>query len=108
MDVGLVVTKSNPDFPSKPDLSSYVCLVESFYSSFKQQVSDLDEFYFSYELFNSCDTKFVPTDSISLVDFFSPSEVDLTNYKASSLGAIESSFFTLLARCISPHLYSHH
>ena len=48
---------------------------------FKQQVSDLDEFDFSYEFFDSCDTEFVPADSISLVDFFSPSEVDLTDYK---------------------------
>ena len=85
------MTNSNPDFPSKPDLSSYVGLVESFGSSFQQQVSDLDEFDFSYEFFNSCDTEFVPTDSISLVDFCSPSEVDLTDYKTSSLGSIESS-----------------
>ena len=35
LDVGSVVTKSNPDFPSKPDLSSYVGLVESFDSSFE-------------------------------------------------------------------------
>ena len=51
LDVGSVVTKSNPDLPSKPDLSSYVGLVESFDSSFKQQVSDPDEFVFSYEFF---------------------------------------------------------
>ena len=68
LDVSSVVTKSNPDFPSQPDLSSYVGLVESFDSSFEQQVSDPDEFYFSYEFFNSYDTEFVPTDSISLVD----------------------------------------
>ena len=37
------------------------------------------------------DTEFVLADSISLVDFFSPSEVDLTDYKPCSLGAIESS-----------------
>ena len=49
LDAGLVVTKYNPDFPSKPDLSSYVGLVESFESPFEQQVSDLDEFDFSYE-----------------------------------------------------------
>ena len=60
-------------------------------SPFHRQVSDPDEFYFSYEFYNSCDTEFVPTDSISLVDFFSPSEVDLTDYKPSILGAIESS-----------------
>ena len=32
LDVGLVVTNSNPDLPSKPDLSSYVGPVESFVS----------------------------------------------------------------------------
>ena len=85
------MTKSNPDLPSNPDLSSYVGLVEFFYSFFEQQVSDPDEFDFSYEFFDSLDIEFVPTDSISLVDFFSPSEVDLTDYKPSSLGAIESS-----------------
>ena len=88
LDVGSVVTKSNPDLPSKPNLSSYVGLVESFDSSFEQQVSDPDEFDFSSEFFNSCDTKFVPTDSISLVDFCSPSEVDLIDYKPLRLGAI--------------------
>ena len=46
---------------------------------------------FSYEFLSSCDIEFVPVDSISLVDFFSPSEVDLIDYKTSSLGAIESS-----------------
>ena len=91
------MTKSNPDFLSNPnipmDRSSYVVLVESFDSSFEQQVSDPDEFYFSYEFFNSYDTEFVPTDSISLVDFFSPSEVDLTDYKPLILGSIEYSMF---------------
>ena len=91
LDVGSVVTKSNPDFPSKPDLSSYVGLVESFDSSFEQQVSDPDEFDFSYEFFNSRDTEFVPTESISLFYFCSPSEVYITDYKPSSLGSIESS-----------------
>ena len=52
LDVGSVVTKSNPDFPSKHDLSSYVGLVEFFDSSFEQKVSDLDDFDFSYEVFN--------------------------------------------------------
>ena len=47
---------------------------------------------FSYEFFNSCDIEFVLVDSISLVDFFSPSEVDLIDYKPSDLGTIESSF----------------
>ena len=60
-------------------------------SPFEQQVSDPDEFDFSYEFFKSYDTEFVPTDSISLVDFFSPSKVDLTNYKSLGLGIIESS-----------------
>ena len=49
LDVGSVVTKYNPDFPSKPDLSSYVGLVESFDSSFEKQFNDPNEFDFSYE-----------------------------------------------------------
>ena len=57
MDIGSVVTNSNPDFLSKPDFpmdrSSFVVLVEFLDSPFKQQVSDLDEFDFSYEFFNS-------------------------------------------------------
>ena len=53
LDVGSVVTKSNPDLPSKPDLSSYVGLVESFDSSFEQQVSDPDEFDFSNPMIQS-------------------------------------------------------
>ena len=92
LDVGSVVTKSNPDLPTKPDLSSYVGLIESFDSPFEQQVNDPDEFDFSYEFFNSCDTEFVPADSISLVDFCSPSEVDLIDYKPLDIGTIESSF----------------
>ena len=36
LNVGSVVTKSNPDLPSKPDLSFYVGLVESFDSSFER------------------------------------------------------------------------
>ena len=47
---------------------------------------------FSYEFLSSCDIEFVPADSISLVDFFSPYEVDLIDYKPSDLGTIESSF----------------
>ena len=35
LDVGSVVPKSNPDFPSNHDLSSYVGLVDSFDSSFE-------------------------------------------------------------------------
>ena len=46
---------------------------------------------FSYEFLISCDIEFVPADSISLVDFCCPSEVDLIDYKPSSLGSIESS-----------------
>ena len=46
LDVGSVVTNSNPDLPSKPKFSSYVGLVESLDSSFEQQVIDLDEFDF--------------------------------------------------------------
>ena len=67
LDVGSVVTKSNPDFPM--DRSSYVGLVEFLDSPFEQQVNDPDEFDFSYEFFNSCDIEFVPLDSISLVYF---------------------------------------
>ena len=84
MDVNSSVIKYNPDLLSKPnfpiDWSSFVGLVEFLDSPFKQQVSDPDEFDFSYEFFNSCDTEFVPTDSISLVYFFSPSEADLNDY----------------------------
>ena len=83
LDVGSVVTKSNPDFPSNPGLSSYVGLVDSFDSSFEQQVSDPDEFDFYYEFFNSRDTEFVPANTISLVDFCSLSKVDLTDYQPS-------------------------
>ena len=64
LDVGSVVTKSNLDLPSKPDLLSYVGLVESFDSSFEQQASDPDEFDFSYRFLNSCDTEFVIEDSV--------------------------------------------
>ena len=81
LDVSSVVTKSNSDLPSNSDLSFYVGLVESFDSSFEQQVSDADEFDFSYEFFNSYDTEFVSSYCISLVDFFSLSEVDITDYK---------------------------
>ena len=98
------VTNSNLDFLSNPDLpmdrSSYVGIFEFLDSPFEQQINDPDEFYFSYEFFNSCDTEFLLADIISLVYFFSPSEVDLTNSEPSRLGAIESSSvdyaFTLL------------
>ena len=77
LDVGSIVTKSNPDFLSKPDLSmdqcSYVGLFEFLDSPFEQRVIDPDEFDFSYEFSNSCDTEFVPIDYISLVDFLFPS-----------------------------------
>ena len=69
LDVGSIVTKSNLDFGSKLDLSSYVGLVESFESSFEQQVSDPDECYFSYEFFSYCDIEFVLVESISLLIF---------------------------------------
>ena len=78
------------------DQSSFVGLVDFLDSPFEHQVSDPNEFDFSYEFFNSCDTAFVPTESISLIDFCSPSEVDLTDYKPSSLGAIESSSISIL------------
>ena len=51
LDVGLVVTKSKPDFLSKPDISmdrsSYVGIFEFLDSPFEQQVSDPYEFDFS-------------------------------------------------------------
>ena len=69
LDVGLVVTKYNPDFLSKPDFpmdrSSFVGLVEFLDSPFEHQVSEPDEFDFSYEFFNFHDTKFVLADSLS-------------------------------------------
>ena len=86
------MTNSNPDLPSKPEFSSYVVLVDSFDSSFEQQVSDLDEFDFSYEFFNYRDTEFVPADSISILVFSFSSELDLTNYKPSNIGTIDSYF----------------
>ena len=46
LDVGLVLTESNPNFPCKHDLSSYVGLIEFFYSSFEKQVSDPDSLIF--------------------------------------------------------------
>ena len=95
LDVGSILTKSNPDFISKPDIPmdrfTYVGIFKFLDSPFEQQVSDPDEFDFSFEFFNSCDTEFALADSISLVDIFFPSEVYLTDYKPSSLGAIESS-----------------
>ena len=72
MDVSSVVAKYKPEFIYNPnrsdDRSSCVFLVESLDSPIAQQVSDPDEFDFYYEFFNSYDTKFVPTDSISYVD----------------------------------------
>ena len=92
LDVGSVVTKSNPDLLIKSDFPmdwySYVGIFEFLESPFEQQVSDPDEFDFSYEIFNFCDTKFVPADSISLVDFFFPSEVDLSDHKSLGLSTI--------------------
>ena len=43
--------------------------VESFDSSFEKQVSDPDEFDFSYEFFDSLNIEFVPTDSTPLLIF---------------------------------------
>ena len=72
LDVGSVVTKYNPNFLSKPnipmDRSSYVGIFDFLDSPFEQQVSDPDEFDFSYRFLNSRDTDFVHADSISLVD----------------------------------------
>ena len=90
MDFDSVVTKSSHDFASKPILSYYVVLVESFDSSFEKQVSDPDEFDFSSILFNSCDTKFVPADSIFLVDLFFSSKIDIVDHKPSVLGTMDS------------------
>ena len=51
LDVGSVVTKSNPDLINKTNLSvdrsSYVGLFASLESSCEQQVSDPDDFDFS-------------------------------------------------------------
>jgi len=44
--------------------------VESFDSSFEKQVSDPDEFDFSFEFFNSCDTEFSLADSPLLIFAF--------------------------------------
>ena len=88
LDVGSIVTNSKPNLLSRPNLSSYVGLVESFDSSFEQQVSNLNEFEFSYEFFNSCDIEFVPTNFISLVYFLFPSEFDLIDHKSPDLGTI--------------------
>ena len=89
------MTETNHDFVNKHDLFGdryyYVGLVESFDSSFEQQVSDPDEFDFSYEFFNSC-IVFVPTDSTSLVDICFCSEVDHIDFEPSCLGTIDSSF----------------
>ena len=60
LDISLFVTKSNPDLIHKLDIyidrPPYVGLVESFDSSFAQQVNDLNEFDFSCSFFDSCDT----------------------------------------------------
>ena len=89
------MTKSNPDLLSKPDFpmdqSSYVGLFEPLDSPFEQQVSDLDEFDFSYRFLNSCDTEFVPAEPISLVYLCFSFEIDLTDCEPSGLGTIESS-----------------
>ena len=72
MDLGSVVTKSNPDFLSNPNLpmdrSFYVGLFEFLHSSFKQQISDPDRLDFSYDFYNSYDNEFVIVDSISSVN----------------------------------------
>ena len=84
LDVGSVVTNSNPDFLSKDnipmDRSSYVGIFDYLDSPFEQQVNDPDEFDFSYEFFKSYDTAFVPVDCISSIDIFFSSEVDLTDF----------------------------
>ena len=60
LDVGSIVTTSNPDLLHEPDISidrsSCVDVVESLDSPFEQQVNDPNEFDFSYEFFNSYDT----------------------------------------------------
>ena len=86
---------SKPNFLDKPDISIdqyfYDDIVESLDSSFDWQVSDPDEFDFSHIFFSSCDIECVLADSISLVDFFFYSEVDLIDHKSLYLGTIESS-----------------
>ena len=74
------------------DRSSYVGIFEFLDSPFEQKFSDLDEFDFSYEIFNYYDTEFVPAKSISSIDIFFSSKVDITNSKPLGLGTIESSF----------------
>ena len=84
---GLKLTVSNPS----SDRSSYVCIIKSLESPFEQQVSDLDEYESSCRFFDTCDTKFVPRQSITPVNFSFSSEVDLIDYKSSGLGTIETS-----------------
>ena len=92
LDIGSVVTKSNPDLLRNPDIRmhrySYVGIFEFLDSPFEHQVGDPNEFDFSYEFFNSHDTKFVLVDSISPVDFFFSYEVYLIDYKSSDLGTM--------------------
>ena len=73
------------------DRSSDVNIVESLDYPIEKQVSDPDEFDFSYEFLNSCDIEFVHVDSISILDFFFSSEFDLIDYKSSDLVTIDSS-----------------
>ena len=81
---------SNPDLLSKPSLF-YVGLLSLLILHLKSKSVILMSLIFSYEFLSSRDIEFVRADSISLVDFFSPSAVDLTDYKSSSLGSIEFS-----------------
>ena len=60
-------------------------------SPIEEKVNDPDEFDFSSRFSSSYDTEFVPIDSISSIDIFFSSEVDLTNCKPSVLGTIGSS-----------------
>ena len=79
--------KSNPDLLSKPSLF-YVVLLSLLILHLKSKSVILMSLIFSYEFLSSCDIEFVPADSISLVDFRFSSEVDLIDYKPSSLGPI--------------------
>ena len=48
------------------DQSSYVGIFYFLDSPFEYQVGYIDEFDFSYEIFNSCDTEFVPADLLAI------------------------------------------
>ena len=85
------MVKSIPEFLIEygiyDDRTSYVRIVESL----QQQVSNHGEFDSPCRIFGSCDTKSIFADSISSNNFIFSLEVELTDYKSSSLGTIETS-----------------